>query len=171
MMIRLAKERDLQEILAIYNEAILTTTAVYTYEAQTLENRQRWFQAQAEEGFPIFVYEVERKVAGFATYDHFRAWPAYKYSVEHSVYVNTLYRKRGIGTKLLDAVIESANARGYKTLIAGIDAENVNSIALHEKKGFHHVGTIQNAGYKFKHWLDLAFYQRQLVGPKQPIEQ
>ena len=169
-MIRLVKEEDLPAILAIYNEAILTTTAVYTYEAQTLENRREWFRQQTEDGFPIFVYEEGGEVAGFATYDHFRAWPAYKYSVEHSVYVNKAFRQKGIGTKLLDTVIESARERGYKTIIAGIDADNDKSIALHEKKGFTHAGTIQNAGYKFKHWLDLAFYQLQLAGPKQPIE-
>lgn len=169
-MIRLVTEKDLLAILAIYNEAILTTTAVYTYEVQTLEDRQEWFQRQMEDDFPIFVYEVEGEVAGFATYDGFRAWPAYKYSVEHSIYVNKAFRQKGIGTKLLNEVIASARERGYKTIIAGIDADNDNSIALHEKNGFTHAGTIQNAGYKFKRWLDLSFYQLQLEGPKQPIE-
>ena len=170
-MIRIARKEDLPEILTIYNDAILHTTAVYSYKAQTLANREQWFEEKQANNFPILVYELEGRVVGFATYGPFRAWPAYKYSVEHSIYVDSNYRKNGIGRQLLTALIEDATAREYKTIIAGIDAENVGSIAIHEKFGFKHAGTMHQVGYKFNRWLDLAFYQLQLKGPENPTEQ
>lgn len=169
-MIRPATVNDLEEILAIYNDAIVNTTAVYSYHAQTLEDRKAWFEQKQADGYPVIVFEIEGHVAGFATFGPFRAWPAYKYSIEHSVYVNTDYRKQGIGRKLLQAIIDLAKAGEYKTLVAGIDAANDKSIWLHEKLGFTHSGTVRNAGYKFERWLNLAFYQLDLDGPETPQE-
>ncbi|PEL13280.1 GNAT family N-acetyltransferase [Bacillus sp. AFS017336] len=169
-MIREATKEDLLDILAIYNDAILNTTAVYSYKSQTLEDRKIWFDQKMQEGFPIIVFEIDEKVAGFATFGPFRAWPAYKYSIEHSIYVNGEFRKRGIGTSLMKELIAIATKREYMTLIAGIDAENEKSIAMHKNFGFVHSGTINKAGYKFNRWLDLAFYQLELNGPKEPVE-
>ncbi|GGA37956.1 GNAT family N-acetyltransferase [Psychrobacillus lasiicapitis] len=169
-MIREATPKDLMDILEIYNDAIVHTTAVYSYEPQTLENRQAWYEQKRNEGYPILVFEVDNKVAGFATFGPFRPWPAYKYSIEHSVYVNKEYRKMGIGSSLLKEIILIAKEREYKTLIAGIDAANEKSIALHKNLGFVHSGTIEKAGFKFERWLDLAFYQLELNGPKNPLE-
>lgn len=92
-----ATSNDLKDILAIYNDAILNTTAVYAYQPQTLENRQIWYQQKRDENYPILVYEQDNKVVGFATFGPFRAWPAYKYSIEHSVYVDKEYRKKESG--------------------------------------------------------------------------
>ncbi|KAA0766613.1 GNAT family N-acetyltransferase [Bacillus sp. SH5-2] len=170
-MIREATIQDLAFILDIYNDAILYTTAVYAYKPVTLENRRDWYEQKKADGYPIFVYELDNKVVGFATFGPFRAWPAYKYSIEHSVYVDKYYRKNGIGTSLMKTLIEIAKERGYMTLIAGIDAENEKSIALHQNYGFVHAGTIKKAGYKFDKWLDLAFYQLELNGPVNPIEE
>ena len=169
-MIRLASENDLEAILAIYNDAILNTTAVYTYKEKTLEERQHWFYLKQEEGFPLWVYEHDEKVVGYATYGSFREWPAYKYTVEHSVYVHKDFRKHGFGRALLETIIEDANTKGYATIIAGIDASNANSIYLHEKLGFNAAGIVHKAGYKFGQWLDLAFYELLLDGPKNPTE-
>ncbi|NYE04432.1 phosphinothricin acetyltransferase [Bacillus niacini] len=170
-MIRFAQEKDLQNILDIYNDAVLHTTAVYTYKAQTLESREIWFKQKMDEGFPVVVYELDNKVVGFATFGPFRPWPAYKYSIEHSIYVDSNYQRKGIASSLLKEIISIANEREYKTLIGGIDAANDKSIAMHEKFGFVHAGTIKNAGYKFNTWLDLAFYQLNLDGPNKPIEE
>ncbi|AXY09552.1 N-acetyltransferase [Bacillus thuringiensis LM1212] len=170
-MIREATEKDVIYILDIYNDAILNTTAVYAYKSVTLENRIDWYEQKKADDYPIFVYELDNKVVGFATFGPFRAWPTYKYSIEHSVYVDKEYRKCGIGTSLMRALITIAKKREYMTLIAGIDAENEKSIALHENYGFVHAGTIKNAGYKFNKWLDLAFYQLELSGPKAPTEE
>ena len=169
-MIREAITEDLQDILAIYNDAIVNSTAVYTYQTQTIEDRRNWFQQKKEEGFPVLVYELDNKVVGFATFGPFRAWPAYKYSIEHSIYVDKNYRKKGIGTALLKELIAVANEREYMTLIAGIDADNEKSIAMHKNFGFEFVGTIQKAGYKFNRWLNLSFYQLELNGPLNPSE-
>ncbi|MGE7871033.1 N-acetyltransferase family protein [Bacillus paramycoides] len=170
-MIREATKKDLTFILDIYNDAILNTTAVYAYKPVTLENRIDWYEQKQADGYPILVYELDNKVVGFATFGPFRAWPAYKYSIEHSVYVNKEYRKNGIGTSLMKALIAITKEREYMTLIAGIDAENEKSIAMHKNFGFVYSGTISKAGYKFNRWLDLAFYQLELNGPVKPIEE
>jgi L-amino acid N-acyltransferase len=108
-------------------------------------------------------------VVGFATFGHFRAWPAYKYSIENSVYVDKEYRKKGIGTSLMKELIAIANESEYMTLIAGIDEANEESIAMHKNFGFVHSGTIRKAGFKFNKWLNLAFYQLELNGPKKVL--
>lgn len=162
-MIRLATKEDLPAILEIYNDAILNTTAVYTYEAQTLENRVQWFDTKTANGEPIFVYELDNKAVGFATYGSFRDWPAYQYTIEHSIYVDKDYRGNGIAQKLLTELLADVKAKGYKTIVAGIDATNDKSIHLHKKFNFTYSGTITNVGYKFDQWLDLAFYQLDLT--------
>ncbi|WEG14570.1 GNAT family N-acetyltransferase [Pullulanibacillus sp. KACC 23026] len=169
-MLRDATESDVPEILEIYNDAIIHTTAVYTYEPETLENRLDWFRDRRENSYPVVVLEDGGKIRGFATYGAFRPKPAYKYSIEHSVYVHKEYRGKGAGKLLMREVIKRAEASGYATLIAAIDATNQESIALHQKLGFYHSGTIRRAGFKFGKWLDLAYYQLDLVGPVEPIE-
>ncbi len=94
-MIRDATEKDVTYILDIYNDAILNTTAVYAYKPVTFKNRIDWYEQKKADGYPIFVYELDNKVVGFATFGPFRAWPAYKYSIEHSIYINKEYRKKG----------------------------------------------------------------------------
>lgn len=165
-MIRYGEEKDLEEILEIYNDAILNSTAVYTYKPQTLEQRKEWFNNKASEGYPVFVFEENNKVIGFASFGPFRPWEAYKYTIEHLVYVEKENRGKGVGVLLLKKIIEEVNKREYATLVAGIDSENIGSIKIHEKLGFTYSGTIKKAGYKFERWLDLVFYQLDLVGPK-----
>ncbi|EGW36346.1 GNAT family N-acetyltransferase [Desulfosporosinus sp. OT] len=169
-MIRQAVANDLCEILEIYNDAILNTTAIYTYNVQTLEERTLWFNKKNEDGIPVLVFEDNNKVIGFATYGPFRAWPAYKYTIEHSVYVHHGYKRRGIGTALVKEIMRIADERKFATLVAGIDAFNQTSLKMHEKLGFEYSGTIKNAGFKFGKWLDLAFYQLNLSGPENPID-
>ena len=101
-MIRPATEADLQAILDIYNDAVINTTAVYTYKPHTLDMRRRWFNEHREAGLPVFVLEEDGVVAGFATYGNFRPWPAYKYSIEHSIYVHKDFRRRHIATRLME---------------------------------------------------------------------
>lgn len=168
-MIRLAQAKDLPEILAIYNDAIVNTTAIYRYAPVTLGNRQEWFAQQERDGCPVFVYEQDGRAVGFATWGSFRPYPAYKYTVEDSVYVRSDCRLRGIGNQLLARLIEAADRR-YAVIVAGIDSENAGSIRLHEKFGFRRVGTVTRAGFKFGRWLDLAFYQLDLTGPASPSD-
>ena len=126
-MIRPATEADLQAILDIYNDAVINTTAVYTYTPHTLDMRRQWFKEHREAGLPVFVLEEDGVIAGFATYGNFRPWPAYKYSIEHSIYVHKDFRRHHIATRLMEKLLEAANRAGYATMIAGIDADNAAS--------------------------------------------
>ena len=157
------------EILEILNEAILTSTALYDYEPRPLSSMRPWFEAKENRQFPVLGAVAETgQLLGFATYGSFRAWPAYKYSVEHSVYVHKDHRGQGLGRALLQRLIAAATEQQYHVLVGGIDLENTGSIALHEKLGFRHAGTIQHAGFKFGRWLDLGFYQLLLPTPHDP---
>lgn len=169
-MIRNATQQDLPAILKIYNDAIVNTTAVYDYKPHTLEDRQTWYEKKLNDGYPILVFEENNLVAGFASFGPFRAWPAYQYTIEHSVYVHKDFRGKHIGTALLQALLSLADKQGYATVVAGIDASNEGSRYLHEKLGFTYAGTIFKAGYKFGKWLDLVFYQYHLQGPIKPVE-
>ena len=163
--------RHAEAMLAIFNDAILNSTALYDYKPRTADMMQAWFEAKVKGKFPVIGVEGDGgELMGFASYGTFRAWPAYKYSVEHSVYVDARFRGRGVGRRLLEEVIEAARARGFHVLIGGIDATNTASIALHERLGFTHCGTIRQVGFKFGRWLDLSFYQLVLATPLQPID-
>ncbi|MFJ7952906.1 GNAT family N-acetyltransferase [Lysinibacillus sp. NPDC096418] len=166
-MIRAMEERDLPGVLEIYNDIILTNTAVYMNEPQSIQEKREWFAERNVAGYPLFVFEEDGEVAGFATYNQFRPYPGYKYTMEHSVYVHKKHYQKGIATKLMHELIRTAEEKGVKTLVAGIDGENIGSIKAHEKLGFEYAGTIKNAGFKFGKWLDLVFYQLQLTGPKE----
>jgi len=168
ILIRKASEQDLQAILDIYNDAILNTTAVYNYTAHTLEMRKEWYDLKQKEGFPVLVAEQNGIVIGFSTYGHFRAWAAYKYSVEVSVYIHPDHRGKGIAKLLYPPLFELAKEQQLHTLIAGIDASNAASIRLHEQFGFKTVGLFKEVGYKFDQWLDLQFMQLILETPEHP---
>lgn len=157
--VRHATDRDLPEILAIYNDVILHTTAVYDYEPHTLEMRRQWFRTKQEQGFPVFVATEGEKVMGLSSIGPFRAWAAYKFSVENSVYVASDCRGKGIGKQLLNPLIRAAKESQLHTIIAGIDATNEISLKLHKHFGFEEVAHFREVGYKFNRWLDLKFLQ------------
>lgn len=165
------EERHAGAILDIFNEAIVNSTALYDYKPRPPESMVGWFATKRANGFPVIGLEDEAgTLLGFASYGTFRAWPAYKYSVEHSIYIHHTQRGRGLGRVLLDAIVTEAREREVHTLIGGIDASNAASIALHVSRGFEYAGTIRQAGFKFGRWLDLAFYQRILDTPAQPVD-
>ncbi len=159
VLIRDGREADLAAILAIYNDAVLTTTAVYDYTPRSVEQQAAWFKAKQEQGLPVLVAEIGGTVAGFASYGPFRPWPAYLHSVENSLYVAADWRGRGIGSRLLPALIRCAADRGLHTMIAGIDAANAASLRLHAKFAFQPVAQFREVGWKFERWLDLTFLQ------------
>ena len=161
-MIRRATREDVAGILEIFNYNIVHSTAIYLYEEQTLEERLAWFDAKVEAGEPVFVYEVDGHIAGYATYSKFRPHVAYQYTIENSVYVHENFQRRGIAKQLMLRLIEEAKAARYKTMIACIDASNDGSKLMHEKLGFIHSGTLTNVGFKFEKWLDLDIYQLNL---------
>jgi phosphinothricin acetyltransferase len=163
-------EAHAPEILAILNDVIATSTALFDYEPRAPESMVDWFATKHAARFPVLGAVEHGRLLGFATYGTFRAWPAYKYSVEHSVYVHRDARGKGVGFALMQELIRAAERQDLHTLIAGIDAANGASIAFHEKLGFEHVGTVKQAGFKFGRWLDLAFYQRLLATPQHPAD-
>lgn len=160
------------EILAILNEAIINSTALYDYKPRTMAAMEEWFEAKKKRDYPILgAIEEDGAFAGFASYGAFRSWPAYKYSVEHSVYVQKENRGRGIGKMLLGALIDAAKHQEYHMMIGGIDSNNSVSVRLHQSLGFTHCASIKHSGYKFGRWLDLEFYQLILPTPLIPREE
>lgn len=158
-------------ILEILNEAIVNSTALYDYEPRTRQSMSQWFEAKAIGRFPVFgAVDGAGQLLGFASYGCFRPWPAYKYSLEHSVYVHRDQRGRGIGRTLLKRLIRAATEQDYHVMVGGIDASNDVSIKLHEALGFTHCGTVRQSGFKFGRWLDLALYQKILSTPARPVD-
>jgi phosphinothricin acetyltransferase len=162
VVVRDAGADDLGGVLAIYNDVIASSTAVFSDEAVTLEDRERWFAARREQGYPVLVAADASGVVGFGSFGDFRAWPGYRFTVEHSVHVRADRRGEGVGTALVRALIERAGALGKHVMIAGAEAENVASIRLHERLGFAVVARLPEVARKFDRWLDLVLMQRPL---------
>ena len=150
----------LEAIRAIFNDAIVNTTALYDYEPRSVEVMQAWFAVKEEKKLPVIgVLDDDGTLMGFGSYGPFRPHAAYQFSIEHSIYVDTRFRGRGLGRRILQRLIEKAREQRYHMMIGVIDAENATSIALHEKMGFAHCGHIKEAGFKFGRWLDLELMQ------------
>jgi L-amino acid N-acyltransferase YncA len=161
-MINIASPRDLPEILAIYNEVIRNSTAVYTEVELTKAGGEAWFDAKLASGFPLLVARDASGITGFGSFGEFRAWPCYRHSVEHSVHVRADCRGLGIGRKLVTELMGRASAMRKHVMIAGIDADNAASIKLHQSLGFIQVGHFHEVGFKFGRWLDLVFLECRL---------
>jgi phosphinothricin acetyltransferase len=150
----------LETIRAIFNDAIATSTALYDVEPRSEAVVRDWFAGKEQGSWPVIGLENKAgDLLGFGTYGPFRPHAAYRYTVEHSVYVAAGHRGQGSGRLLLTQLIALAQQQGYHMMIGGIDAANTASIGLHKSLGFTHCGSIQHAGYKFGRWLDLEFYQ------------
>jgi L-amino acid N-acyltransferase YncA len=162
LKIRNAVKEDLLEILEIYNDVILHTTAVYSYTPHTLAMREEWWAQKVKDGYPVVVATLDGKVAGFGCLGSFRNWDAYQYTAETSIYVDAGYRQKGIGKLLYSRLSEIAVSGPWHVLIAGIDADNTASIKLHENLGFKEAGHFKEVGFKFDRWLDLVLMQLQL---------
>ena len=159
-------EHHAAAILAILNDAIVTSTALFDYEPRAPETMVEWFRAKKARQFPVLGAEDnDGTLLGFASYGTFRAWPAYKYTIEHSVYVHRAQWRKGVARELMKRLIAEAERQSYHVMVAGIDAANSASIALHEQLGFARCGVIHHAGFKFGRWLDLVLMQRLLAPP------
>ena len=164
-------EQHADPILEIINEIILHSTAVYEYRPRPRESMAAWFQSKEAGRFPVVgAVDDDDALLGFAAYGSFRARPAYKYTVEHSVCVHCDHRGRGIGKALMERLIVLAREQQRHVMVGGVDMGNRESIALHERLGFVHSGTIKQAGFKFGRWLDLGFYQLVLETPAEPTD-
>jgi L-amino acid N-acyltransferase len=164
MPIRPATESDLPAILAIYNQVIATSTAVYRDDPVTLEDRQAWFNTRTKSNYPVLVatesINETEKIIGFASFGDYRASPGYRFSVEHTVHIHPEHRGQGIGRQLIEALIPSARNLGKHAMVGGVDSENAASIRFHQSLGFEQVAHFRQIGYKFDRWLDLLFFQK-----------
>src|SRR5688572_19637010 len=158
--IRDAVDEDVPAILAIYNEVIATSTAVYRDTPATLDDRLEWFAARRAQSYPILVAADDSGLLGFASYGDFRAWPGYRFSVEHTVHIRADQRGRGVGSELMRALIQRAIEQGKHVMIGGVDAENEASLRFHERLGFVPAARLHQVGFKFNRWLDLVFVER-----------
>jgi L-amino acid N-acyltransferase len=160
VLVRDARRNDLPGVLAIYNEVIANSTAVFSDRPVTLADRERWLAARRADGYPVLVARDSSGVVAFGSFGDFRTWPGYRYTVEHSVHVRADRRGQGIGTAVVAALIERACALGKHVMIAGVDADNEPSIRMHERLGFTAVARLSEVAWKFDRWLDLVFLQR-----------
>lgn len=159
--IRQASETDLPAILAIYNDAVENTTAIWNEKPADLANRKAWFADRTGKGFPVLVAERDG-VIGYGSFGDFRPFDGYRVTVEHSVYVSKDARGQGAGEALLAALVAEAKRMQKHNMIGGIDASNAPSIALHVKFGFEEVGRMPGVGEKFGRPLDLVLMQKVL---------
>ncbi|MGL2963401.1 N-acetyltransferase family protein [Flavobacterium sp. RSB2_4_14] len=157
--IRPYKLDDAQAIVEIINYNILNSTALYDYHPRTQAQQQAIFEDKLSKDFPVIVATIDDKVIGFGYYSEFRFREAYRFTVEHSVYVANDYHGKGIGKLLLTELIALAKQQKLHTMVAVIDSENQSSVAFHEQFGFTTVGIIKESGYKFDRWLHSVIMQ------------
>lgn len=162
MILREAREDDLPGILAIYNDAVLTTTAIWNETPVDLGNRRSWLGDRQARDYPVLVAVEGDEVLGYASFGDFRPFEGFRISVEHSVYVAHPARGRGLGRVLVEALFAPARALGKKVMIGGITGGNTASLALHQRLAFRETGRMPGIGTKFGQRLDLVFMQKDL---------
>ena len=165
LLIRDAMEEDLAAITAIYNDVVKQSTAVYRDDVTTVAERTEWWRSRLQKGYPTLVACIGDSVLGFASFGDFRAAPGYRYTVEHSVHVDSRARGQGIGSLLVKALLPRAAALGKHVMIGGIDAENSGSLRFHERLGFEQVARLKEVGFKFGRFLDLILVQIAIDAP------
>lgn len=160
MRIRTAQLSDLPELVEIYNFEVVNGTATFDTQPVTVESRQAWFDAHNQENHPLWVAEIDGRVAGYVSLSTFNSKAAYSTSVELSLYVNQNFRRRGVGLALANAIIDWAKTdTATHRIYSLVTSENTASKILHKKLGFRFVGTITQAGRKFDRYLDVDFWE------------
>jgi phosphinothricin acetyltransferase len=159
--LRDATPTDLPRINEIYNHYVTGSTCTYQEEPETLESRQAWFAAHGPT-LPVIVAEDAGSVVGWGSLSPFRDRSAYRFTVENSVYVDAAAHRRGIGLAIMEELIARARSIGYRTIIAGIDADQPASVALHARLGFEPAARLNQVGFKFGRWLDVIYLQLML---------
>lgn len=153
--VRVATVADVAAITEIYRPAVLNGTASFELDAPDEAEMQRRFKAITEAGYPYFVAEQNGGIVGYAYVNAYRTRPAYRFTVEDSIYIAPEAQGKGIGRVLLNALIDASTQKGYRLMVAVIgDSRQYGSIALHRGAGFTFCGTIHSVGYKFERWLD-----------------
>ena len=159
MTIRPAIHSDFEAITEIYNEVLLTSTAIYRDIPFTLADRLEWWHTQQAKNYPVLVADNDGAIQGFATFGDFRSWPGYRFTVEGTIHLRPNARRQGTGTALLKELIAAAKASGKHILMAGVDSENTASLSFLEHNGFKRAAHLKEVGYKFGRFLDLVLLQ------------
>lgn len=163
LLIRTATDADIPAVSAIYNDAVLKTTATYDYETEPLERRQAWFREHQELRLPVFVaVSAEHGVVGWSSLSPYHRRPGFRFTVENSIYIAEPHRGQGIGKQLMAPLITAGESLGLHSIIAAIDASNEASLWLHRQFRFTEVGRFPQVGFKFNRWLDVAYLLRRL---------
>ena len=161
--IRPATEADLPFVTEIYEHAVRYGTATFELIPPELTEMTRRFEVLMADGFPYFTATLEGRVIGYAYAGAYRPRPAYRFTVENSVYLQPAIHRRGIGLQLMQRLIADCETCGYRQMIAVIgDSANAGSIGVHTKTGFQMIGTHPDVGLKFGRWLDTVMMQRAL---------
>ena len=158
IVIRPARASDLAAINDLYNHYVSHSTCTYQDEPETLADRRKWFRHHGK-AHPVLVAVRGRRVVGWGSPSPYRQRSAYRRTVENSVYVHPEHQRCGIGSWLLEHLIQRARGLGHPTILAGIEAEQTGSMALHAKFGFEKCGHLKQVGFKFGRWLDAIFMQ------------
>ena len=162
-VIRPATEADLPAVTGIYDHAVRFGTATFELVPPDRAEMTRRFRALVDDGYPYFVAALEGEAVGYAYAGAYRARPAYRFTVENSVYLKPAIHRRGVGLQLMQRLIAECEARGFRQMIAVIgDSANAGSIGVHARCGFQMIGTHPNVGFKFGRWLDIVMMQRAL---------
>jgi phosphinothricin acetyltransferase len=160
-----ATRSDLTAVGIIMNHAIEKTTAVWYDRTKSEEDISHWWQAKQDGNWPVIVARSAGQVVGYGTFGPFRPFDGYRFTVEHSLYVDPSAQGKGIGKAILQSLIDIARTRRLHVMVGGIDAENQISLALHRSLGFLEVARMPEVGTKFNSWRTLVFMQRTLTVP------
>lgn len=163
MHIRPATDDDIDALLAIHNEAILNSAAIWMDEPVERAEREAWLADHHSVGHPVIVADIDGKAVGYASYSQWKARSGYRHTVENSLYIDVDHRGQGIGRLLMVELIAQARATGLHVMMSGIEGGNAASLHLHESLGFERVGFVPEVGTKFGRWLDLVLLRLPLV--------
>lgn len=159
LLIRAADRADLEKIVEIYRHSVEHGTATYELTVPDHAEMGRRFDALTSQNYPYLIAEEEGEILGYAYAGPFRPRPAYRWSVEDSIYLSPDAQGKGVGYQLLIKLIEEAESRGFRQMVAIIGGASAASIAVHTKAGFEHSGVMKATGYKHGQWLDTAIMQ------------
>jgi len=162
MLIRDLMDADLPALLAIHNDVVTNTTAIYDQRTATFDERAAYFAGRVQKGYPVLVGEVGGEVVGYSTFGEWRSRWGYRHTVEHSVHVRSDSRGKGYGGLLIEALFPRATALGMHVMIGHIDSAAKASLRLHEKLGFKTIGTFREVGRMHDRWLDVVAVQREV---------
>jgi L-amino acid N-acyltransferase YncA len=163
IQIRYATRDDISDITTIYAREVIEGTATFELDPPTEQEMLERFYALWNAQYPTYVATIDNKVVGYAYANMFRPRPAYRFTVEDSIYIAPNWQRYGVGSKLMQELIKACEEKGFRQMIAVIgDSASIGSVQLHTRMGFKHVGTLEHTGYKLDQWRDTILMQRAL---------